>query len=255
MSSNATRRCCARALCAVVAALTALPATGWASSGGAGIPTASPPPATNPSPTVSVGNATASVSATAGGITLQSRSGVVLRQSLQFSGVANGARAGSTIEIERLGHETNWRWAPTVSATLAPGGSFSAVWNTDHIGRFSIRAIVLRSGQAQAAAAAAPAVTVTVYRPSLATQYGPGFYGHRTACGERLAPSTIGVASRTLACGEPVAIMYDGRTLTVPVIDRGPYANHADWDLTMATGRALGIAGTAQIDAVSLPSR
>jgi rare lipoprotein A (peptidoglycan hydrolase) len=52
-----------------------------------------------------------------------------------------------------------------------------------------------------------------------------------------------------------VAIYYRGRTLVVPVIDRGPYANGADWDLTMATGKALGIQGTAQIAAVSLPAR
>jgi rare lipoprotein A (peptidoglycan hydrolase) len=36
------------------------------------------------------------------------------------------------------------------------------------------------------------------------------------------------------------------------VIDRGPYANSADWDLTAATARALGITGTATIGAVSL---
>jgi rare lipoprotein A (peptidoglycan hydrolase) len=50
-----------------------------------------------------------------------------------------------------------------------------------------------------------------------------------------------------------VALYYRGRTLIVPVIDRGPYANGADWDLTMATGRALGLSGTAKIGAVSLP--
>ena len=37
------------------------------------------------------------------------------------------------------------------------------------------------------------------------------------------------------------------------MIDRGPYANGADFDLTMATGRAMGMGGTAQIGAVSLP--
>ena len=52
-----------------------------------------------------------------------------------------------------------------------------------------------------------------------------------------------------------MAVYYHGRTLVVPVIDRGPYANGADWDLTVATGKALGIEGTAQIGAVSLPSR
>jgi rare lipoprotein A len=65
----------------------------------------------------------------------------------------------------------------------------------------------------------------------------------------------IGLANRTLRCGESVAVYYHGRTLVVPVIDRGPYANGADWDLTEATGKALGIHGTAQIDAVSLPTR
>ena len=80
----------------------------------------------------------------------------------------------------------------------------------------------------------------------------PGFWGHTTACGETLRRGTIGVANRRLPCGTKVAIYYAGRMLVVPVIDRGPYANGADWDLTEATGRALGIAGTARIGAVSL---
>jgi rare lipoprotein A (peptidoglycan hydrolase) len=33
----------------------------------------------------------------------------------------------------------------------------------------------------------------------------------------------------------------------VPVIDRGPFANGARWDLTMATAKALGIKETATI--------
>jgi rare lipoprotein A (peptidoglycan hydrolase) len=45
--------------------------------------------------------------------------------------------------------------------------------------------------------------------------------------------------------------------MVVPVIDRGPYANHADWDLTAAAAKALGTysAGVATIGAVSLPSK
>ena len=104
------------------------------------------------------------------------------------------------------------------------------------------------------AAPASPTLTVTVYRPAIATQYGPGFYGQRTACGQTLHRNTLGVANRTLKCGTPVSILWHGRTIVVPVIDRGPYANHADWDLTEATGRALGISGTATIGAVSVPS-
>ena len=63
-----------------------------------------------------------------------------------------------------------------------------------------------------------------------------------------------GVAHRSLPCGTPVAVYANGRIAIFPVIDRGPYANHADWDLTEATGRALGISGTATIGAVSVPA-
>ena len=96
-------------------------------------------------------------------------------------------------------------------------------------------------------------MTVTVYRPSVATLYGPGFWGRHTACGVRLRRNTIGLVNKTLPCGTPVALYYQGRTLIVPVIDRGPFAHRADWDLTMATGRALGMTGTAPLAATSLP--
>jgi hypothetical protein len=99
-----------------------------------------------------------------------------------------------------------------------------------------------------------PAIDVTVYKTSVATEYGPGFFGHRTACGETLSKATIGVASRTLRCGTQVAVYYNGSMLVVPVIDRGPYANGATWDLTMATGKALGVTGTATIGAQALNS-
>jgi rare lipoprotein A (peptidoglycan hydrolase) len=136
---------------------------------------------------------------------------------------------------------------------VGPGGSFAAVWRVNHIGRFAIRAVIVASSAR--AATSSPTLTLTVYRAAIATQYGPGFYGNRTACGELLTPRTLGVASRTLRCGTAVAIYYRGRTIMVPVIDRGPYANGADWDLTTATARALGIGGTATIGAVSLPPR
>ena len=33
----------------------------------------------------------------------------------------------------------------------------------------------------------------------------------------------------------------------MPVLDRGPYANHADWDLTAGAAQALGITETVHI--------
>ena len=113
---------------------------------------------------------------------------------------------------------------------------------------------MLQGGQASTAAASPPSLSVTVYRRSIATLYGPGFCGHQTACGVMLSRRTIGVANRTLPCGTEVQVYYQGRAMTVPVIDRGPYAHHANWDLTMATGRALGMTGTAVVGAASVPT-
>jgi hypothetical protein len=87
---------------------------------------------------------------------------------------------------------------------------------------------------------------VKVYGRSPATWYGPGFWGEKTACGERLQRGTLGVAHRTLPCGTKVSLLYRGRTITVPVIDRGPYGN-ADWDLTQETAERLRFRETSTI--------
>ena len=239
----------------------ALPSAAWAGNGGSALPsgtssgsgsTSSSSTGPTSSSTTAPGNVT--VSATGNGITLSTNASAMLRRGLTFSGIASSSAAGKTIEIERLGHQTDWQWAPTVTATVAPNGSFSAVWHTNHIGRFSVRAQIWQTGSSSAAATA-PTVLTTIYRPSIASWYGPGLYGHHTACGERLRRTTLGVANRTLKCGTKVAFYYRGVTMIVPVIDRGPYANHADWDLTQATSRDLRTlsAGVVTLGAVSLP--
>lgn len=99
-------------------------------------------------------------------------------------------------------------------------------------------------------AAPAPAAATPAVQPhsgAVATWFGPGFYGRQTACGQTLTPGVIGVANRTLPCGTLVQITYNGHTLTVPVLDRGPYAHHASWDLTAGAAGALGITETVRI--------
>ncbi|HEY4915799.1 MAG TPA: septal ring lytic transglycosylase RlpA family protein [Solirubrobacteraceae bacterium] len=81
----------------------------------------------------------------------------------------------------------------------------------------------------------------------IATWFGPGFYGKQTACGQTLTPAVVGVANRTLPCGTLVSVTYDGHSLTVPVLDRGPYGHHASWDLTSGAAQALGITETVRI--------
>lgn len=90
------------------------------------------------------------------------------------------------------------------------------------------------------------------YQPAKATWYGPGFYGHRTACGTKLTRHTLGVAHKRLACGTKVALKYHGRTIVVPVIDRGPYSRGVDYDLTYATAHELGMTQTSRLAAAAL---
>lgn len=90
--------------------------------------------------------------------------------------------------------------------------------------------------------------TATVHPTGIATWFGPGFYGHKTACGQTLTPSVEGVANRTLPCGTLIKVGYKGHTLTVPVLDRGPYSHiGADWDLTAGAAEKLGITETVRI--------
>jgi len=102
------------------------------------------------------------------------------------------------------------------------------------------------SGGSSAAGSTPPPAT-KIPKSAIATWFGPGFYGQHTACGQTLTPATVGVANRKLPCGTLVKVTYHGQGLTVPVVDRGPYANGADWDLTAAAAQALGIEETVRI--------
>jgi hypothetical protein len=72
--------------------------------------------------------------------------------------------------------------------------------------------------------------------------YGPTFYGKRTACGLAMTQSLLGVAHRTLPCGTLITFRNpaNGRSITLPVVDRGPYVSGRDWDLTGGACLALG---------------
>lgn len=62
-----------------------------------------------------------------------------------------------------------------------------------------------------------------------------------------MTPVIVGVASRTLPCGTLVLVDYKSHQLTVPVIDRGPYAHGATWDLTWGAASALTITETVRV--------
>jgi peptidoglycan lytic transglycosylase len=120
-------------------------------------------------------------------------------------------------------------------------GRFRARWSPPSSGPYAIRAF--RPHDRHTRGARSPVRHLTSYRYAGASYYGPGLYGNGVACGGTLTPSTLGVANRTLPCGTMVRLRYHGRSVTVPVIDRGPYVAGRDYDLTEATRNRLGFPG------------
>ena len=194
-----------------------------------------------------VGACCAAATAAADPPSLFTRPGELLGHTLRFRGAVGVEQAGRTLQIER--QEAGGAWTATATALVAPDGSFLARWRTDAIGSFAVRALIAGT-QAQAADAAPLATSVTVYRPARATWFGPGFYGRHTACGQVMSHALLGVAHRTLPCGTPVSVFFAGKAITVPVVDRGPFANGARYDLSSATAEAVGMTETSTIGVV-----
>jgi rare lipoprotein A len=124
-------------------------------------------------------------------------------------------------------------------------GRFAVRWRASRAGVYEAK--VIAGGSAVARTARTRGTRVNVYRPATASYYGPGLYGNGTACGRTLTPSTVGVAHPTLPCGARVILRYRGRTVTVPVIDRGPFSGNREFDLTAATKAKLGFGSTGTV--------
>ncbi len=137
-------------------------------------------------------------------------------------------------------------WVTVLSGTANANGSFALRWHATRAGQLTLR-VVTSDVASASSVTATPQAALAVYQQVVATWYGPGFYGNHTACGETLTRSMVGLADRTLPCGTPVSLTYNGLTLTVPVIDRGPYANGATLDLTHAAAEELGITQTVPV--------
>jgi len=225
-------------------------ASGGSGSGGAGTGPGGSSSSQNPPVPVTAGNVP--VSASSDGITITSEASAFIRGGVSVTGSVPASDAGDVVEIDQLSSATAATWVPVANADPQPGGTFAVAWHPSRAGQLTIRAVI--KGSQASSAAAAPSLSLTVYRRSIATLYGPGFWGSRTACGKILRRNTIGVANRTLPCGTLVQLYYKGRVITVPVIDRGPYAHGANWDLTMATGRAIGALTTVVIGAAPVPA-
>ena len=87
----------------------------------------------------------------------------------------------------------------------------------------------------------------------LASWYGKGFHGRRTASGERFDMHALTAAHPTLPFGTLVRVrsLEDGRTVDVRINDRGPWMKRRVIDLSRAAADALGLidlgAGTRRV--------
>jgi rare lipoprotein A len=83
----------------------------------------------------------------------------------------------------------------------------------------------------------------------VASWYGPGFHGRRTANGERFNTHDLTAAHRSLPFGTRVRVTNktNGRSVVVRINDRGPYAGGRVIDLSNASAHAIGVSGTAKV--------
>ena len=149
------------------------------------------------------------------------------------------APAGRTLSLERREGRV---WRTLENVTTRKGGRFSFSYLPHRTGAETLR--VAFGGSTSAGASTRLSGHLEVFRLAGASWYGGG---GTLACGGELTSSTLGVANRTLPCGTIVTLRYGGRTVRVPVVDRGPFVEGREFDLTEATKRELGFGDTGDL--------
>ena len=83
----------------------------------------------------------------------------------------------------------------------------------------------------------------------LASWYGPGFYGRKTANGELYYGKEMTAAHRTLPFNSRVEVIRrdNGKAIIVRINDRGPRIKGCIIDLSRAAAEKLGLSGIAKV--------
>lgn len=93
-------------------------------------------------------------------------------------------------------------------------------------------------------------LSLTLATPSysaVASWYGPGFHGRKTASGERFNQHAMTAAHRSLPFGTKVKVTYKGKSVIVRINDRGPFIKGRTIDLSKAAARAIGCKGVCKV--------
>jgi len=83
----------------------------------------------------------------------------------------------------------------------------------------------------------------------IASWYGPGFQGNRTADGEIYNMYAYTAAHKTLPFNTWIRVTHDGRSVFVRINDRGPYVGGRIIDLSYTSAQAIGISGIGFVSA------
>src|SRR5213076_2123018 len=91
----------------------------------------------------------------------------------------------------------------------------------------------------------APPPVIDGVQLGVASWYGPGFHGNRTANGEIYDQYELTAAHRTLPLGTRVMVtnLANGRAVEVRINDRGPFVDGRAIDLSYAAARTIGLVG------------
>lgn len=149
---------------------------------------------------------------------------------------------GRKVALQRHGGEG---WDTVDTATTRAGGRYTLRYQRPSPSAVRVR--VVFTGDEANSPAANNAGFMAFQRRAQASWYGPGFYGRRTACGKTMSASIQGVAHKGLPCGTLVTLRHGDETVTVPVIDRGPYSGNREFDLAYRTKRDLGFGSTGRV--------
>ncbi len=158
---------------------------------------------------------------------------------ISVAGTLSPRLSGRTVTLQALGARG---WHDVAHARTSSGGRFRLRYRPRQTGSELVR--VRFGGDAADLPAHRRLGALNVFRVAEASWYGGG---GSLACGGSLTSSTLGVANKTLPCGTLVTLRYGGRSVRVPVVDRGPYVAGREFDLTEATKQALGFGDTGAV--------
>ena len=222
-----------RAIFAAGAVSTALLAAGTAAAQG-------PAPATEP--TTPPATAAAAPKADAKLRVIKRRMNVRTGRRAVVRGQLRPVGAGRVVRLERLGRRG---WKAVDRARTTGTGRFRLTYRRRVADTAQMR---LRfRGDRTTRSAKRRIGRVNIYRPALASWYGPGLYGNNLGCGGRLGTGTVGVAHKSLPCGTKLTLRVGKRIVRARVIDRGPYVGAREFDLTAATKQKLGFGSTGTV--------